>query len=53
MSSRWDSRESRVNADQELQLNLRYDSADDEPLQLTDSCEVTAEPRGVVVPQGK
>lgn len=40
-----------VNAGQEVQLDLRCDSADDELLSLTDSCEVTAELQGVV-PQG-
>ncbi|MFI7582790.1 hypothetical protein ACH9DO_03240 [Kocuria sp. M1N1S27] len=41
-----------VNAGQQIQLDLRCDSADDELLQLTDACEVTAELQGVVVPQG-
>lgn len=40
-----------ANAGQEIQLDLRCDSADDELLSLTDSCEVTAELQGVV-PQG-
>lgn len=41
-----------VDAGQEIQLDLRCDSADDELLSLSDSCEVTAELQGVVVPQG-
>ncbi|MFI7741402.1 hypothetical protein [Kocuria rhizosphaericola] len=40
-----------TNAGQEIQLDLRCDSADDELLSLTDSCEVTAELQGVA-PQG-
>ncbi|MFW6187377.1 MAG: hypothetical protein ACOC84_05210 [Actinomycetota bacterium] len=41
-----------ANAGQEVRLDLRCDSADDELLQLTDACEVTAELEGVVVPPG-
>lgn len=40
-----------ANAGQEVQLDLRCDSADDELLSLTDPCEVTAELLGVA-PEG-
>lgn len=39
-------------AGQQVQLDLRCDTADDELLQLADACEVTAELAGVVVPPG-
>lgn len=39
-----------ANAGQEVRLDLRCDSADDELLQLRDACEVTGELRGVVPP---